>query len=396
MLNTALKQPLALVGATPARGGGWVGVPGLGSYFWRGKTIWIQYFSRVAGRKKPHRESTGSSNVKDAIRLLKQKSIEMAAGKAVGPALQRTTFFDLKGVVTANYTTKGRRSVKRMKIALNHLDEYFGADLARDITNIRLVAYQQHRQQEKAANSAINYELAILRRAFNLAFRNKLVAEVPYFEKLPENNVRKGFFEDAEFAAVLSELRDYLKPLAECYFTTGWRREELLSRKKHHVDLDAGWLRLDPGETKNGKGRNFPLTPHLHEVLSAQLAKTRALEEATGQIIPWLFQHNGRRIKDFRTAWEGACTRAGVSGRLVHDFRRTACRNLERAGVSRSDAMAMVGHLTESVYRRYAISDERSMKESAMKIAALDELRAGVKAARKVVSLETAKNVAAQ
>ncbi len=39
-----------------------------------------------------------------------------------------------------------------------------------------------------------------------------------------------------------------------------------------------------------------------------------------------------------------------------------------RAGVSRSDAMKMVGHKTEAIYRRYAISDERSMKEAAEKL----------------------------
>ena len=57
-----------------------------------------------------------------------------------------------------------------------------------------------------------------------------------------------------------------------------------------------------------------------------------------------------------------------IGSRVPHDFRKTAVRNLERAGVSPSDAMKMVGHLTESIYRRYAISDERSMRESAGKL----------------------------
>ena len=61
-----------------------------------------------------------------------------------------------------------------------------------------------------------------------------------------------------------------------------------------------------------------------------------------------------------------------MQDRLLHDFRRTAVRNLERAGVPRSDAMAMVGHLTESIYRRYAISDEASLRESASKLDRLD------------------------
>ena len=66
-----------------------------------------------------------------------------------------------------------------------------------------------------------------------------------------------------------------------------------------------------------------------------------------------------------------ACRAAGVPARLIHDFRRTAVRNLERAGVPRSTAMKMVGHKTESVYRRYAIVDEQMLKEGAEKLARL-------------------------
>jgi len=96
-----------------------------------------------------------------------------------------------------------------------------------------------------------------------------------------------------------------------------------------------------------------------------------------------LFHRDGRPIKTFRRSWITACVKAGlgteirsangklikkIGARIPHDFRRTAVRNLERAGVSRSDAMKMVGHKTESIYRRYAISDETSMKEAAEKL----------------------------
>ena len=56
--------------------------------------------------------------------------------------------------------------------------------------------------------------------------------------------------------------------------------------------------------------------------------------------------------------------------RLPHDFRRTALRNLERAGVPRSTATAMVGHATESIYRHYAIVDEAMLGEGAEKLSA--------------------------
>jgi len=57
-----------------------------------------------------------------------------------------------------------------------------------------------------------------------------------------------------------------------------------------------------------------------------------------------------------------------VPGRLVHDFRRTAVRNLERAGVRRFAAMKVTGHDAETVYRRYAIVDERTMREAGEKL----------------------------
>jgi integrase len=84
----------------------------------------------------------------------------------------------------------------------------------------------------------------------------------------------------------------------------------------------------------------------------------------------------GRRLSygGFFKAWLRAGRAAGVS-RVPHDFRRTAIRNLERDGVARSVAMAMVGHQTEEVYTRYAIVDEAMIREAAAKMNAGASLR---------------------
>ncbi len=115
----------------------------------------------------------------------------------------------------------------------------------------------------------------------------------------------------------------------------------------------------------------------LRDLLRKQRDATKEAERRLGRIIPWVFHRDGERIRDCYHAWRAACHRAGVLGtdgqpKRPHDFRRTAVRNLERAGVPRSVAMQLIGHKTESIYRRYAITKERDLREGVKKLAALD------------------------
>jgi integrase len=204
---------------------------------------------------------------------------------------------------------------------------------------------------------------------FRLGERVGKVAQRPFIAMLREDNARKGFFEAEQFAAVLKHLPADLRPVCEVAYITGWRvPSELLTRQWCHVDFAGGWLRLEPGETKNREGLMFPLIPQLRTVLEAQKALTAALEREQARIIPFLFHRRGKPIRHFYGAWRSACRAAGVPGRILHDFRRTAVRNLERAGVPRSAAMAMVGQQTEAIYRRYAIAitDEAMLKEAGL------------------------------
>ena len=84
-----------------------------------------------------------------------------------------------------------------------------------------------------------------------------------------------------------------------------------------------------------------------------------------------MFHRRGKGIRDFRDAWRSACQAAGCPGRLLHDFRRTAVRNLDLAGVSRRVAMQMVGHKTESIYSRYRIVSDSDLSNAADRLNAL-------------------------
>jgi integrase len=359
---------------------------GLGLVFQRGLVWHIQY--SVRGVR--HRESSESTNRADAVRLLKQRISEVRAGKPVGTQVERTTLDDLTTMLADDYRANRRHS--NIKRSVAHLHEFFGKDArAIDITSDRITAYRAHRQEQTrngkpVASATINLELALLRRAFRLALDAGKVAASPKFSMLAVDNARKGFFERDQFEAVLDQLPGYLKPVAKAAYLTGWRKSELLSRQWRHVDFKHGWLRLDPGETKNKEGRMAPLTPELRATLEAQQVRVSGIEKAVGQIIPWVFvRDDGAPIHGFRRAWRTACKNAGVSGRLFHDARRTVVRNLERAGVSRSAAMKMTGHKTETVYRRYAIVSESDLREAGDKLAALHEIDRGGE--RKVVPL---------
>jgi len=122
-------------------------------------------------------------------------------------------------------------------------------------------------------------------------------------------------------------------------------------------------------------------------LLRDQRERTRALERERGDIIPYVFHRNGKPTGDLNGAWRAARKRAGLDEALFHDLRRTAVRNLERAGVPRSVAMKLTGHKTESVYRRYAIADRKALEEGVEKLA---RLHGGGQEGRTVVPMKEA------
>jgi integrase len=242
------------------------------------------------------------------------------------------------------------------------------------LTSADIITYTADRQKAGAANASINRELAALKRAYRLALKGDRLTRVPYIPMLKEHNARQGFFERPQFEAVRSRLAPELRGLVTVAYLTGWRvPSELQTLTWRQIDFKAGTVRLEPGSTKNTDGRMIVMTTELREVLEAQRGYTDQVRRTTKRIIPWVFHRRGKPIKDFRTAWRLACEKAGIPGKIPHDLRRTAVRNLERASVPRSVAMKMVGHKTESVYRRYAIVDEGSLRDAAAKLDAVRE-----------------------
>jgi integrase len=333
------------------------------------RVYWINW--AVNGRR--YRECADTTDRAVALKLLRKRLGKVAEGRPVTPDAERTTFADLARMISDDYATNKLRSAKRLKGSLKHLTAYFADYRANQIDTGAIRRYIAERQKEGTANATVNRELSALKRAFRLAAQSNRVGSVPHVPMLREANARRGFFERDQFEAVLKHLPTHLQSPFRVAYLTGWRGpSEILTRQKRHIDLANGWLRLDPNETKNGEAREFPfdLLPELRTVLTEQVERNRAFEQATDQIVPWLFHRDGKPIRSIYDAWRLACEAAGVADRVPHDFRRTAVRNLIRAGVPEAVAMKLTGHLTASVFRRYAIVDVGMLREATVKLAA--------------------------
>ena len=87
-----------------------------------------------------------------------------------------------------------------------------------------------------------------------------------------------------------------------------------------------------------------------------------------------MFHHDGRPIRSHYGAWRKAATALGKL--MLHDFRRSAARNLVRAGVPERVAMAVTGHKTRAIFDRYNIVNEADLREADSKVGAYVRERA--------------------
>ncbi len=330
--------------------------------------------------------------------MLRLREGDIERGVAVTPKVGRIRFDEAVTDVLNDYRTNRKRSLDDVERRIEkHLKPFFGNRRMVSITTADIREYVASRQKETTvsrkaytftardgtvrhvpeqrrtitgvSNGEINRELTALKRSFNLAIQAGKLLQKPHIPFLKEDNVRVGFFERDQFLAVLARLPEPVQPAATFAYITGWRIDsEVLSLEWRQVDLGAGEVRLDPGKTKNGEGRTFPITRDLREVLEQQKAITENLQRQFKVVCPRVFHRSGRPIKSFRVAFRTACTEAGCPARVLHDFRRTAVRNLVRAGIPERVAMQMTGHKTRSVFERYNIVSAGDLREAAKRL----------------------------
>ena len=332
----------------------------------RGNIWWLRYYR--AGKR--FEESSGSTSYNKAKSILAEREGDIAKGIPVSP--QRLTFDAAMASVLDHYRLKQRKSLDAAERRITkHLTPFFAGRRMAQITTDLVTRYATERLAAGAAHATVNRELALLKLAFNLAVKARRLLFKPPIEMLAEDNVRVGFFERAQFEAVRRHLPADVQAVATFAYLTGWRKSEILSLDWRQVDFAAGTITLDVGTTKNKEGRVFPFSalPELDALLNDLRTATVALERTQGAIIPAVFHRSGTRIRSIDGAWRAACKAAGLPGRILHDCRRTAVRNLVRGGVPEQVAMRLTGHKTRSVFQRYHVVADADLREAVTKLA---------------------------
>ena len=319
------------------------------------------------------RETARTDKRAVAERKLKRRVAEMHTGEFLGPKADRVRYEDLAAALLEHYQINGKKSVVYPKNgtpyipAEPHLGRSFSGYRALEITPERIDEFIKFRLKGDAANATVNRSLAVLRQMFNLAIKQRKLrrADLPLIEMLQERNVRKGFLEPDAYERLLAALPTHLKPVLSMGYYTGMRLGEIRGLRWENVDFATGFIRLDPGTTKNDQARAIPITPSLGEILEFQLKKRDVLHPGCQHVF---FKRNGNPIGDFRKAWATACRAAGVPDLIFHDLRRSGVRNLIRAGVAEKTAMAITGHRTRAIFDRYNIVNEDDLKDAAKKL----------------------------
>jgi len=325
---------------------------------------WIAYWAR--GRE--HRESGGRTEA-EARRLLRARLREIHGKRFIGPQAERVTVGEILDSLLVHLETKGAKGLPSLRSHLKPLRAAFGLDRAVDITTAVVEQYAVRRLSEGRARATVNRELQPLKQAFNLAHRQERLAHIPYIPLLKEDNARQGFFEAKEFAAVAANLPEPIADIARFAYLSGWRKGEILPLRWDAVDRAGREVRLRTSKT--GRGRVLPLEGTLWELMERRWA-ARKFKDAGGVtgLSDYVFHRQGWPVAEFKRSWATACKKAGVPGKLFHDLRRTAVRNMVRSGVPQSVAMAISGHRTVSMFLRYNITSDTDLREAVRRTAA--------------------------
>jgi len=326
------------------------------------KNLYIRYYA-ADGRQI--QEAAGSCVKEVAENLLQQRLGERGLGIKPAQDVKTLKYEDLRDSYVEEHSNSRFASAKS---SIEHLNDFFAEMSVLDIDTDTIRAFIKKKREQGLADPSIRRILVNLRSMFNQAKREGKIrhTDVPYFPMPTDSKPRKGFLAPSDFQKLLDQFPANLKPVVKFSYITGCRIGAAKKITWSMVAKDCSEIEL-PGEiTKTGEPLTLPLVGPLAEV--ATTLKKMFRDESKP-----VFD-----VRDLRYSWYKACAASGFGvydsktrvyrGLKLHDFRRSAARNLIRAGVDRGTAMSITGHKTESVFERYNITDATDRKDALIRV----------------------------
>ena len=304
-----------------------------------------------------------------AEKILHEKREEFYSGKFGIHVEKDTPVSTLVQLVHDDYLSNGYKDLRNALIHKKFWVDLCGTRRAESIDSAQLSSWAKQWREEGLSPARVNRRVSFLLRGFRLGVEKGLVASMPKWTALKEAPPRSGTRTWEEFTAVRSILPPHARVPVTIEYWLGTRSGETHALEWSQVSFDRKRerveIRLKSIDTKTGQQRTAVMGGDLYRVL------TEWREATKKSLCINVCQFKGRPLNSIRTAWQTACVKAGIgrwknpdgedvgqrgyTGALIHDFRRTAVSRMEDAGVPRKTAMAISGHRTDAVYRRYHI-----------------------------------------
>jgi integrase len=167
---------------------------------------------------------------------------------------------------------------------------------------------------------------------------------VRHQKPLRVNNRRLRYLSHEEMTRFFEVSDEGLHPLLIAALYTGPRRGELFSLTWQDVDFKLSVIRVV--HTKNGEGREIPMTHTLRRMLQ-HLPRRFASD--------YVFHgKTGHSLVDIRKRFHRALQEAGIEGFVFHDLRHTFASHLVMAGVDLMTVKEFLGHKDIKITLRYA------------------------------------------
>jgi integrase len=324
-----------------------------------GKVYWVDLY--LNGKRKRERIGPNKEAAEQRFReILKLRTEERYIDK--DPAA-RLTLGELCKWYIELPEVKAKDSYSRDKDFIIHLKRLLGEGTKiKDITPGKMEGYQKTRLAEPSrahpgkniTPCEVNKEVTALKVIFNRSVKHGRLKVNPIVnvKRLPENNIRQRILTLDESTALLDACDPHLRPIVQMAYHMGMRKDEIVRLTWPEVDLKKGFIRLPAERTKTDSPRTIPLHPEVRITLEKL---PRGLH--TNRV----FLRNGQPFDEIKHSFQSACGKARIENFTFHDLRHCALNNLRKAGNDFFQIMAMSGHKTISVFKRYNLVTEEEL-----------------------------------